>query len=250
MADTGPSAYRAPALDKGLDILELVAAAPAPLGLAQLAEQLGRSKSEIFRMLRTLEERGYLGRDDADRYALTTKLFALAMATPPVANLVAEAMPVMQHLAEDVRQSCHLAVASGPQIIVVARVESPDDMGFSVRVGHHRGLLDAGSGRVLLAFADPDTRAARLALLPARRGLHRALDEIAARGYEQAPSAAVEGVTDLACPVFDGTGATAVASLTVPFVRLPGRSPDLHQVRRRLQAAATELSETLRSKAS
>ena len=54
--------YAAPALEKGLDILELISEAPAPMSLAQIGQRLGRTSGEIFRMLAALERRGYLAR--------------------------------------------------------------------------------------------------------------------------------------------------------------------------------------------
>ena len=53
--------YRAPALEKGLDVLELLASAKAPLTLSQISTRLDRSVSELFRMVQVLEARGYVG---------------------------------------------------------------------------------------------------------------------------------------------------------------------------------------------
>ena len=60
--------YAAPALEKGLDIIELLSASDHPLTARSIAEQLGRSKSEIFRMVYVLVERGYLLRDPVTDY--------------------------------------------------------------------------------------------------------------------------------------------------------------------------------------
>ncbi len=70
--------YAAPALDKGLDILELLCDTDTPLSLSQIAKKLSRNLNEIFRMIVTLEQRGYLKADDSDRYSLTLKLFELS----------------------------------------------------------------------------------------------------------------------------------------------------------------------------
>jgi DNA-binding IclR family transcriptional regulator len=70
--------YRAPALDKGLDILELLSRTDLGLSQAEIARDLGRSVSEIFRMLVVLTERGYVAQDPVnDRYVLTTLLFEM-----------------------------------------------------------------------------------------------------------------------------------------------------------------------------
>ncbi|MGH9454797.1 MAG: helix-turn-helix domain-containing protein, partial [Terriglobia bacterium] len=60
MTSSSPPHYRAPALEKGLDILEALAAARVPQSLSEMARLLKRSASELFRMLNLLERRGYI----------------------------------------------------------------------------------------------------------------------------------------------------------------------------------------------
>ena len=66
----------APALDKGLDLIEALAAESGGLSQKQIAERVGRSVGEIFRMLGVLEQRGYVSRDPVTaEYTLTLQLF-------------------------------------------------------------------------------------------------------------------------------------------------------------------------------
>lgn len=84
--------YRAPALDKGLDILELLAAQPQGLTRAEIIKEIERSASEIYRMLERLVARQYVMRtQEGDRYALSLKLFALAHMHPPMQRLINQA---------------------------------------------------------------------------------------------------------------------------------------------------------------
>ena len=88
--------YSAPALEKGLEILELLAATQKPMTNRALADRLGRSKGEIFRMVFGLIERGYLQRDAAtDQLALSSKLFELGIRTPRPRQLLEVAVPAM-----------------------------------------------------------------------------------------------------------------------------------------------------------
>ena len=92
--------YRAPALDKGLDILELLATQPQGLTRAQIVKDMARSPNEIYRMLERLVARQYVTRSaSGDRYALSLKLFAMAHAHPPLNRLVNQALPVMDDFA-------------------------------------------------------------------------------------------------------------------------------------------------------
>src|SRR5689334_16266547 len=100
-AESAPktSRYRAPALEKGLDVIELLAAQKSPLNLSAISQRLGRSSGELFRMLQVLEFKGFItGSENGTGYVLTNKLFALAMAQAPVRSLVETALPVMRKL--------------------------------------------------------------------------------------------------------------------------------------------------------
>ena len=72
--------YRAPALEKGLDVLELLAAAKSPMTLSQISSRLDRSVSELFRMVQVLESRGYVATSlRGEVFELTNKLFSLGI---------------------------------------------------------------------------------------------------------------------------------------------------------------------------
>lgn len=230
LADTDPDEgprterrYRAPALEKGLDILELLAHHGAAMTTSQISAALDRSVSELFRMIQVLEYRGYIeGAPGGDGYELSSKLFALAMTRAPVRTLLEAALPVMRELSAEVRQSCHLAVASDDQMVVVARVESPGYVGFSVRPGYRRPLTESTSGAVLLSFQPEPARQALLTRLVAGgkaaiKAFATRADTIRGQGYEQAPSGFVDGVLDLSAPVMGGLG--PAAALTIPYVQ-------------------------------
>ena len=153
------SRYRAPALEKGLDVIELLAAEKSPLNLSAISQRLGRSSGELFRMLQVLEFKGFITTaENGSGYVLTNKLFALAMAQAPVRSLVETALPIMRKLVQDIGQSAHIAVASEDQIVVITRIERPGDLGFSVRIGYRREIASATSGLVLFAYQNDEVR--------------------------------------------------------------------------------------------
>jgi DNA-binding IclR family transcriptional regulator len=250
MAEDGGK-YSAPALDKGLDILELLSLATEPLTMGQIAERLSRSKGEIFRMLVALERRGYILRNgDSDRFEIGSRLFEMAMHVTPTRNLVATAMRHIERVAHELDQSCHLAVLSGTQIVVIARVEAPGEMGFSVRLGYRRRIDNATSGRVIAAFASPAQRAGIIDTLEAeypdfdRAAFEARMRKVAAEGHDHASSPFVAGVTDIGAPVIGETG-WAVAALTVPFIQRAGSAVTLAHARELLQREAAIMSADL-----
>jgi DNA-binding IclR family transcriptional regulator len=216
--DQTRSRYRAPALEKGLDILELLAREGQPMTPSLMAAKLDRSVSELFRMILVLEQRGYIAQAaDGQGFELTNRLFTLGMARTQVKSLMEAALPLMRELSEAIDQSCHLAVASGDQMVVVARVENSGLLGFSVRPGHRRAILEATSGLVLFAFQPEALRAEWSHQLKAPADFHRQADLARELGYVQADSDFVHGVTDISAPIL--SGGTCAAALTVPFVQ-------------------------------
>jgi DNA-binding IclR family transcriptional regulator len=106
--------YPTPALEKGLDILELFAQETIGLTKSEVARRLSRTVSEVFRMLLCLEERGYIARAEGDEsFRLTLRLFRMAQEYPPIKRLAAESLPIMQDVGHKLKQSCHLGVLEG-----------------------------------------------------------------------------------------------------------------------------------------
>lgn len=249
--------YRAPALEKGLDIVELLAEKPDGLSQTEIARSLERSVGEIFRMLNCLVERGYIAiQRPGDRYILTLKLFELAHQNSPIHRMLDQALPLMKELAHEVHQSCHLTVVEGGHGVVVAQVDSPGHIGFAVRVGSVMNLLSTASGRVLLAFQGPEDRArilsrehpgnGNVAQLSASEHL---LESLRARGYEEMESTRIRGVRDISFPVLNHRGA-AVAAMTIPFIErldLP-IDPSLAVARQALGQTTARLSTLLGGK--
>lgn len=248
------SRYAAPALEKGLDILELLASVSEALTHSEIASRLGRTVNEVFRMLVCLEERGYISRAGPDeRYQLTLKLFEIVHHHHPWQRLIARARPLVQRVASDTGQSCHLAMLNHAEVVVVAQVDAPGNMGFAVRLGANVDLLNTASGHVILAFQNDEVRARALGAWRLRSGktipagLHRHLNQIRRRGYEELASYQVHGVMNISYPVLSQHG-EAIAAMTVPFLARIGDCVGAPQVRESLNRASRELSQAIGGK--
>jgi DNA-binding IclR family transcriptional regulator len=181
--------YAAPALEKGLDIVELLADAPGSLSQSEIAEATGRSVGQIFRVLDVLERRGYILRDrQSGLYSFSMMAFDLAHRHDPLRGLIAASATPMRELAERVQQSCNLSVLDAGQVRMIAQAESPADFGFRVRVGATFPAESTGQGDVLTG------------------------GEVVVRTYVQQ-----HGITDVVAPITDSRGRT-LAALTVPFL--------------------------------
>ncbi|WP_020208645.1 IclR family transcriptional regulator [Gilvimarinus chinensis] len=242
--------YKAPALEKGLDILELLASTSEPMTTSQMAAKLGRSVSELFRMVLALEYRGYISPadDGRDGYELSNKLFALGIARAPTKALLETALPVMAALSREIGQSCHLAVPSGNQIVVVGRIENPGDLGFSVRIGYRRPLVKAASGKILFGFQASDVQSVMLKDLAGEdeaelESFISSAEQARKAGYVCTPSDFINGVTDLSAPVVGYRG--ALAALTVPHVVYHPEPCSVERALERLREAAQKISSQL-----
>ena len=180
---------------------------------------------------------------------LSNKLFALGMTRAPARDLHDAALPVMHRLAERIGQSCHLGVVSDDQMVIVARVEAPGDLGFSVRIGYRRALrrLHLRPRAVRVSVRPGASRVEEAAWRAARHArewidFERRGHAARKAGYVTAPSHAVQGVIDLSAPVTQ-SGSVA-AALTVPYVKT-ARSLSVQETVGPLVQAADEISSHL-----
>lgn len=210
--------YRVPALDKAFDVLELLAESARPLSQTEIAEATGRTVGTLFRVLATLEARGWLLREpDSGLYSFSMAAFDLAHRQPPLRGLLAAALAPMRSLSEGVRQSCNLSVLDAGAVRVIAQVESPADFGYRVRVGALFPVGTTATGAVLTAGGPHELR-------------------------RDDPLQA--GITDLVVAVADSRGATR-AALTVPYVATSFSEIGVDDVMAAAARAAAEIAGSL-----
>lgn len=252
MDESNIPGYSAPALEKGLDILELLARQGMPMGTRQIADELGRSKNEIFRMVHVLLSRGYIQREPGtDELMLSNKLFALGMQTARSRDLVGVAAPIVERFAEEVHQAAHLVVAHRGETVIIAASSGGADMNFSLKLGYRRPLADAHSGLVLMAFQPPAVRdrmmAESLVLMrnpPDRTTLLVELEKVRAEGAIIHESRDIVGVTDVTCPIVMADG-NAVACITVAAVTRRGVTSNFEAMLARQKVACAEIAKEL-----
>jgi DNA-binding IclR family transcriptional regulator len=240
----------APALEKGLDLLEALAAESPGLSQRQLAERVGRSVSEIFRMLVVLEQRGYVARDSkTGEYTLTLKLFRIASQFPPTERLLQAALPIMEQLARRVTLSCHLSVLHGEQFMVIARIEPEWLMGWSVKLGAVFPLTQQYASAKVLAAFQLDAKRQELAENIAQfdgvsvRKVTAALDKVQSEGGNFDNDEGYSNILAFSCPILEASG-RAVAALTVPLLRLEKiSSSEAAAITKDLRSAAEAISE-------
>jgi DNA-binding IclR family transcriptional regulator len=243
--------YTAPALEKGLDILELFADVDAGLTLSEISQRLGRGRNEIFRMVAVLTARNYLERDASDRFRMTDKLFRLGLTRGDFRHLVPTALPFMNVFADTTGHSCHVSAASSFQAVVIGRDDSTSYSGFTVRIGYRHSLFDSSAGYCLLAFMDPERRRS-VVKLATMNGLsldeadiERKVSKIVSDGGIAMPSSIAHGVVDISYPIFHPLVPRSAAVITCPYVKLVARRETQEAISERLKEVAGQISREL-----
>jgi DNA-binding IclR family transcriptional regulator len=213
-AATGPAI---PALERGLDVLERISGLDGPLTLTAIARMCGRSVSELQRVVACLHRRGYLYRDAAGAYRVSSKLFRLGQVCPPFQDLLAHARPAMREFSRRTGRAMHIGTLAEDLLLILANITGPAYLQLAVTVGSTHDPLASASGRVLLAAMpgqEFEAFAERNKLGPRQvKSLRPQLAAIRRRGYEFVESHLFSGVYDLALgvPGPDGRCLAAVA---------------------------------------
>jgi DNA-binding IclR family transcriptional regulator len=240
--------YSAPALEKGIDIIEVLAEAESGLTVSEIAERLKRPMSELFRIIVVMQQRGWLQKDpESSRYSVTYHVLRLAHRSTPTRTLTAAAAPVMHDLSVRINHSCHLVVRSGTEGLVILRQENQRrHANLSVRTGAVIELFSSCSGQILLAYMEPEERDRAIPRAKRTPSLMKILERIRKRGYEVHPSPITVGVTDIGVPIrgFDGQ---VIAAMTIPYLHAMDNSlpTTVDQTRRHAEQAARQISQLL-----
>ncbi|GHH34743.1 IclR family transcriptional regulator [Lentzea cavernae] len=236
---------------KGLCVLDALATSRAPLGVSEIAHRTGMAKSTIHRLLVTMISHGYVAKVE-DRYSLADRVFEVGnrVQVGEVENLRESAAPYLAELFALTRQTVHLGVLSGSDVLYVDKVAGTNSPRVTTRVGGRRPAYATGLGKALLAFASPPVVKQTLAgsfkrftaytVADAQRmtqSLVRVRETGLATDYEES----FLGVACLAAPVWNADTTRAVASISLSC-SVSGRSPSryrtaLNDIARQLSGA-------------
>jgi len=245
VSDRNPS-YVIAALDKGLILLNHLAENPN-CGVSEIASRTGSTKSQIFRLLYTLERRGFVHKDPETRnYYLGHSCLYLGERARTQSSLVAVADGVMERLALETQENVHLVVREDTRSVVVALKESPQPLRLYAEIGRKGPLHAGGSSMVLLAHAperiveevlsgelvsftpNTETRPQRI---------RRTLAKIRESDFHVALEDLDKGAFSIAAPVRDHRSEVVAAlSIAGPVSRLT-RAVEEEHVERVMQAA-------------
>jgi IclR family KDG regulon transcriptional repressor len=246
---SGERSYSIAVVARTLDVLEALAGADHPLGPTELAARTGATKTAVFRILATLERRGYVIKEaGSGRYRLGTPLVYLGGRTLRSIDLRRIARPTLEGLFDHFHETVNLGVLDGTNIVYIDMIESQHGLRMAARLGDRHPAYSTAIGKAMLAFLPPPERARHLpARLEARTGrtivdraaLEAELELVRQRGVAEDRGENEDGAHCFGAPIFDHLGVpVAGLSISGPESRLGQVAAQQIEAAVRLAAAA------------
>jgi len=228
----GRSVYDVAVLQKALDVLEVLAERD-DLGLSELSARTGVSKASTYRVLSTLEARGFVSKDPETRkYSPGVKLVAMSCAVVARVDLVAAARPYVVDLQAAFDETVNVGILANGEVLYVDILESAQGLRMAAAVGARNALHCTALGKAILS-AIPNSEAREL-LTAYRRvaatpktivGLEALMDDLAVvaeRGYAVDDEENEVGARCVGVPIRDLAGrAVGAISISGPVARIP-----------------------------
>ena len=138
-------------LHKTLDVLEIVKSRESGYTLADLTRAVELPKATVYRIVSTLEKRGYLDRGQDGGYRLARKMFDMQRQDSIETILSRAAQPFMERLVDAYKETVNLGILNAGEVVVINTVESPLGVRMSSKIGNRRHLHSTAIGKCFLA---------------------------------------------------------------------------------------------------
>jgi DNA-binding IclR family transcriptional regulator len=149
------AASRLKSLDRAFDLIETLAAHPHGISLTIAAKELGIPKSGAFRVLHTLQQRGYVVQDPrTEHYALGAPFLYLALAVERGSDVRSAAAPFLRALRDELNETVYLAVPTNRMMAYIDKYPSTRPLQMSAQVGEYAMLHCTAQGKAYLAALD------------------------------------------------------------------------------------------------
>jgi DNA-binding IclR family transcriptional regulator len=232
MAKKAKADYLVQSVSRALDILEAFSPRERLLGVTDLARKLKLHKNNVFRLLATLETRGYVEQDkETGHYRLGIKTYEVAAVFLRQMDLRRQARPLLESLSEKSGETVYLAVLDRSWAVYLEMVENAQPVCVAPRLAQRLPAHATASGKMLLALLSREQQEATIGQEPLPRFTSRTavepgsllehLSSIAERGYAVEDEEYQTGVRGVAAPVRDLTRRVVGAvECSAPAIRL------------------------------
>ncbi len=233
------SRNRLTSVARAVAVLKAFTSASPNWGVADLAAEVGQSKSSVHRILSTLTDEGLLEQDPSTgRYRLGLALFDLAAAVPSQRSLHEAVLLPMTDLRNRAGETVQVGVLDGRQVVYVERLDSPNTLRLFTELGRRADVHCTGTGKALLAFMAPadlnrlvkgwDPPRKTEHTIVSRQALVAECERIRRAGFAENRQESEIGVVSIAAPIRDATGnVVAAMSVAGPAHRMDPRREQL-----------------------
>jgi len=239
------------AVERAIAIVECFRNDTRPLGISEIARQVGLNVSTAHRLMRALVHAGFMEQDPvSERYRLGIEIAVLGRRALEQAGYHL-ALPILSRLCADTGESVSLGVRRNHEVVVVEQAHSVQPLRFDHPSGAELHMHASGMGKVMLAFGDIalESAVAQLKALPRftertivdRDELVKVLTEVRARGFAVNREERYDGVVGVAAPVLDAYG-IAHAAVGVQGPTMRRTTEKVAEIAPLVRAAAQEIA--------
>lgn len=220
-------------LQRGLDILELLAARPDGATLREITDQLQLPGASVLRIVRTLVELSYLSRDErTKRYFPTNRFLLLGQPRTPARGLTECAIPAMRRIRQATGETTQLCCLIGIEMVIIEQLLSIHPFKYSADLGARCPCYSCAPGKALVAFLPEDEQADTIdriqfkrftaSTITSKRAFRQELAQIRQQGFSVDRAEGMDGIHCAAAPILDRHG-ISVGAITIagPSSRIP-----------------------------
>ncbi|MBW2000281.1 MAG: IclR family transcriptional regulator, partial [Deltaproteobacteria bacterium] len=241
--------------DRVLQILEAVGASREGKTHRELASSLRIPKSSLSLLLSNLSDREYLSLHSTNRrYVLGPQVLALASGYLSGLDIVRLGQPILKKITRAIDESAEIAIKTGEEIMVISKEDCARPLARMIQIGERAPMYATAGGKAILAylpeeeidryFSSVQLRAVTRATITDKKQLWAQFRSIRSGAVARSNEELYEGVTAVACPVFDFHG-RVVASIVIPSLTLRINTQKKKRIENLLRIASMELSRLL-----
>lgn len=253
---TAPKEYKVHSLERGLDLIEILAEDPSEKTLTELSKKASFNQSTAHRVISALKSRGYVQQNASNsKYRLTLKLFELGNKIIRNFNIKEAAEPILKELAKKTKESIYLIIRDGDDAICMDRIDgNPFIRILSLEIGGRQPMHLGAAPKVLLAYLEESeidriieekgltAWTANTITNPIK--LKDELGKIREQGYAFSASDVTEGVAAIGFPIFNSDN-KVIAAISTAGMKDSFTDNRIKEIIELLTTASTHLSDRM-----
>lgn len=242
-------------VDRALVILEYLGTQTKEVGVRELGQAIGLSKSSVHRILQTLRARGFVKwNPDNARYSLGMRAFEVGCGILRSMEAHAVAKPYLEQLVNALGETAFLGVIDDAELVYIDKIDGRRSVRMYADIGSRRPLHCTAIGKSLLAHLDRAELDRILAAKPLTRmtkntitdleTLRAELEKVRRQGYAEDNEETEEGLYCVGAPLFNYSG-RPVAAISVAVPKIGQQNVNKDKIIKHVVQAAQEISAKL-----